>query len=59
MVEVLLHNGRTRSGRLVAVSEKGLSIRDLNARWYNLRKHTHTHTWAEVEEVTATTAANW
>ena len=50
-VHVILLDGRTFAGKVTAVAEESLTVRDANARWTSLKRHTHQIPLNDVLEV--------
>lgn len=51
VVEVVLRNGRTFTGQLTAAESAYLTLRGINAKWYNRKRHTHRLFYINIEEV--------
>lgn len=50
-VQLVTWQGLTYLGRLVAVEEEVAVMRDLNAYWYNRKRHTHRVSIGELREL--------
>lgn len=50
-VHVTLLSGETRFGQVQAQSAEGLTLVDVNAAWYNRKRHTHLLRYDEIREI--------
>lgn len=48
---IVLFDGRTHSGKVLVASTEGVQVQDTNARWTNLRRHTHRIPLDQIMEV--------
>jgi hypothetical protein len=56
---VVLLDGKTHSGLVIAADSKQITIRDFNARWTNLRRHTHHLALEDIMEVILDTVTEY
>lgn len=57
--QVVTWSGHTYFARVTAAEQETLTLVDLNAAWYNRRKHTHRVAVAEIREVVLDQPATW
>lgn len=50
-VHVVLLDGRTFFGKVFATSPEALTLRDVNANWTNVKRHTHLLPLKDIMEV--------
>jgi small nuclear ribonucleoprotein (snRNP)-like protein len=58
-VHIVLRDGRTFFGKVVSVSPAQISIRDVNARWTSLKRHTHALSLDDIIEVILDTVTDY
>jgi hypothetical protein len=58
-VQLITWSGHSYLAKVVAVAPGHITLRDLNAYWYNRRKHTHHIPWEEVREVLIDRPSAW
>ena len=58
-VQVVTWSGQTYMGRLRQADQEHLVLEDLNAFWYNRRRHTHKIPIQEVRELSWDKVAAW
>jgi hypothetical protein len=58
-VQVVDWSGRTYHGRLKAAEADFIVLEDLNAAWYNRRKHTHRLMLEDIREIVLDQVTPW
>lgn len=59
IVQVITWTGHTYLGRLQSMADDHLVIQDLNAYWYNRKRHTHRIALDDIREVVVDEQASW
>lgn len=58
-VQVVTWEGITYTGILISSNDRELVVEDVNAAWYNRKKHTHKIPVEEIREVNYDKASTW
>lgn len=56
---IVLRDGKTFSGKVVSVSPTQIKVRDVNAAWTSLKRHTHPISLDEIMEVILDTVTDY